>query len=167
MTLLIRSTSLIHFSAPWKGGGGGRMYLFRCDFSSCSGSAEIGHANSFCVKKCPCVFCLHKWGNEASNTLLEAPLPPPPPSSGVIEILQCLETDTEGGGDFCAIWSIFFCLLDKKTRTFFNTKRVGMPNFSGFRATWKITTKWLHVLPFHGALQLLLKCTFWTSELKG
>ena len=41
-----------------------RMYLFRCDFSSCSESAEIWHADSFCVKKCPCLF-FHKRGNEA------------------------------------------------------------------------------------------------------
>ena len=61
------------------------MYLFRCDFSSCSESTEIWHAYSFCVKKGPCFF-FHKRVNEASNTLLKvhppSALPPPfcPPS---------------------------------------------------------------------------------------
>ena len=34
------------------------MYRFHHNFSSCSESAEIGHAHSFCVKTCPCVFLL-------------------------------------------------------------------------------------------------------------
>ena len=33
------------------------------------------------------------------------------------------------------VWSL--------VRQFFNTKRVGMPNFSGFRATWKIAAKYI------------------------
>ena len=33
----------------------GPMWLFRDDFPSCSGSAEIWHVYSLCVKKCPCV----------------------------------------------------------------------------------------------------------------
>ena len=37
--------------------------------------------------------------------------------------------------------ALFSRLLEKDTGTFFNTKRVGMPNFSGFQATWKIATK--------------------------
>ena len=39
---------------------GRRKYLFCCDFSSCSESAEIWHAYSFCVKKCPCGFFFKK-----------------------------------------------------------------------------------------------------------
>ena len=46
------------------------MYLFRCNFSSCSESPEIWHADSFCVKKCPCFFS-HEQGNNASNTFLK------------------------------------------------------------------------------------------------
>ena len=58
---------------------GRRMYLFHRDFSSCLESAEIWHADSFCVKKCPWVSFFHKRGNEASNTLLKVHPPPPPP----------------------------------------------------------------------------------------
>ena len=142
-----------------------RMYLFRCNFSSCSESAEIWHADSFYVKKCPCVF-FHKRENKASNTFLKvhppppspppspSPLPPPPPplpSNSVkhtltvfwlsgIEILRCLDTDRGtgvGGGErFC---TYFFAFLKKGT--FFNTKRVSMPNFIGVQATWKIAAK--------------------------
>ena len=62
-----------------------------------------------------------------------------------------------GEGDFCTILFIFFCLLKRNTDTLFNTKRVGMPNFSGFRATRKITTKSVHTPLFHRALQLLVQ----------
>ena len=69
-----------------------------------------------------------------------------------------------GGVDFRVIWSIFFCFLEKKpTGTFFNTKRIGMSNFSGFRATWKIATKEVHTPLFDGALHFLFglgQCTF-------
>ena len=57
---------------------------------------------------------------------------------------------TEKGGEgveFDAILSIFFWILEKtNTGTFFNTKRVDMPNFSRFWATWKIATK-CHIGP--------------------
>ena len=141
---------------------GRRKYLFRCDFSSCSESTEIWHADSFCVKKCPCVF-FNKRGNEASNMLLKvhttpsAPPPPPPSSSTVVKHThaQCFcfqrsksynvwrrtQGERGGGVDFRVIWSLLFCLLKKNIGTFFNTKRIGMPNFSGFRATRNITTK--------------------------
>ena len=56
----------------------GPMWLFRSDFPSCSESAEIWHADSFFVKKWPCIF-FHKRRNKASNTFLKVhpPLPPP------------------------------------------------------------------------------------------
>ena len=133
------------------------MYLFRCHFSSCSESTEIWHADSFCVKKCPVHFSTS--GETGFKHALESPPPPPPPpsppstpsppSNGIkhthavflfsrIEILQCLETDSGRGGgggvDLNTIWSIFSAFLKKKL-TFFNTKRIGMPNFSGFQAT--------------------------------
>ena len=89
--------------------------------ASCSESAEIWHADSFCSKKCPCVFVFfHKRANKASNTFLK-----------------------------------FFCLLEQKTHGLFNTKRVCMPNFSAFPATWKIAVKNIHMPFLGGALQFL------------
>ena len=35
------------------------------------------------------------------------------------------------------VWSLVSPLVEKNTGTFFDTKRVSMPNFSGFLATWK------------------------------
>ena len=82
---------MINWRAPSKKGV--YMCVFRCDFSSCSESTEIWHADPFCVKKCPWFFFQEH------------------------------------------VWSLI--------RQFFNTKRVGMPNFSGFQATWKIAAKYI------------------------
>ena len=81
-------------------------------------------------------FFFHKRGNEASNTLLK--VQPPsfcPPSNGVKHThAQCFSCQwsksynvwrqTQGGGGgvgwiFVLFWSIFFCLLEKKTRDIF------------------------------------------------
>ena len=114
---------------------------------------KFGMSTLFVLKNVP-VFFFHERGSKASNTFLKVH-PPPLPSisncvkdtckvfwSSKIEILHCLETDREGGVfEFDAILSIFFCILEKKKRRFFNTKGVEMPNFSRFWATWKIATK--------------------------
>ena len=67
---------------------GRHTYLFCCDFSSCSESEELWHADSFLCQKMSLGFFFHKWGNEASNSLLKvqppsALSPPPPPPNGV------------------------------------------------------------------------------------
>ena len=59
-----------------------RMCLFWFDFSSCSESAEIWHADSFCVKKCPCVFFFTS-GETRLETRSWKSTPPPPLSNGV------------------------------------------------------------------------------------
>ena len=50
-----------------------------------------------------------------------------------------------GGGGWWTFKNVFEalppCLWKKNTGTFFNTKRVDMPNFSWFGATWKIAKK--------------------------
>ena len=60
---------------------GRRMYLFRCDFSSCSESTEIWHAYSFCVKKCPCFFFKKAEKHGPNYTKIHPNPPPPPPLS--------------------------------------------------------------------------------------
>ena len=69
------------------------------------------------------------------------PLPLPPNVGTALKHTQCLSSQGQKPyigwrrtGDFCAILSIFFCLLEKYNRHSFNTKRVGMPNW---RAPWK------------------------------
>ena len=129
-------------------------------------------ADPFCVKKCPCFF--HKRANKkhvGENPPSSSPPTPPPIASsthaqcfgsqGSKSYVFWIRTEKEEGGGgggggggfggrvFRAILCIFSCLLEKKTRTFFNTKRVGMPNLIVFRANWKIAAKYAY-----GALQL-------------
>ena len=50
----------------------------------------------------------------------------------------------EGGGGWTfknVFEALLPCLWKKPTGTFFNTKKVDMPNFSWFGATWKIAAK--------------------------
>ena len=100
---------------------GVKWYLFRCNFSSCSETAEIWHANSFCVKNVPVSFFSHKRGNEASNTLWKSTSPrllPPPPSNGVKDtnahVLVLKDWNPTMFGDSHR--------EKKNTGTFFNTK---------------------------------------------
>ena len=144
---------------------GGRMYLFPSDFSSCSESTEIWHADSFCVKEMSLCFFLPQagqWGFKLARESqpppnLLPPHPPLPPSNDVKHThAQCFSSQGsksysvwrrtqgergEGGVDLRTIWSIFFSAFIQKRRDIFDTKRVGMPNFSGFGATWKTATK--------------------------
>ena len=88
-----------------------------------------------------------------SMTIWRAP-PPQSPSNSVKDTCTvfCPQRSTlfgdrrRGGGggvlnltQFCP--HILSAFLIKNTGTFFNTKRVDMPNFSRFGATWKIATK--------------------------
>ena len=138
------STHWCNWRALWKGGV---CTYFVAIFQVARNPLKFGML-TLCVKKCP-FFC-H---------------PPPPPSNGVKHThAQCFSsqrlksynvwrwTKGEGGGeegsvggegglDFHAIWSIFFCFLKKKPGTFLTQNRIGMPNFSGFKATWKIAAK--------------------------
>ena len=107
-----------------------RMYPFWFDFSSCSESAEIWHADSFCVKKCPCVFFFKKAEKYGPNY---TKIPPPPPlaigGGGGGE-------RAEGGGLSRASLKPRFPACEKRNPgTFFDTKRVGMPKFLRFRET--------------------------------
>ena len=67
------------------------------------------------------VFFFHKRGNKASNTFLKVHPPLPPPSNRV-KHTRAVFWRGGGGGDFRAILCIFFCLLEKKTGTFFKIK---------------------------------------------
>ena len=90
-------------------------WLFRSDFPSCSESAEIWHVYCFCVKKWPCVFIEGRLRGEGGARRW----------GGGVNFLEC-------------VWSLASLLVKKKI---FNTKRVDMPNFSRFGATWKVATK--------------------------
>ena len=61
-----------------------------------------------------------------------------------------------GGGTFKNVFEALLPRLWKKnTGTFFNTKRVDMPNFSRFGEIWKIATKSsFSRADLHGATQL-------------
>ena len=93
---------------------GRRKYLFRCNFLSCSESTEIWHADSFCVKKCPCVFFSTSGETRLQTRSWKSTplLPPPPPFSNGVKHThaQCFSsqwsksynvwrwTQGEGGG---------------------------------------------------------------------
>ena len=52
------------------------MWLFRSDFSRCSGSAESWHVYCFCDKKYPCVaFFYTQTGKQGFKHVLESPPP--------------------------------------------------------------------------------------------
>ena len=101
---------------------------------------KFGMSTLFVLKNVPVFFSTsgearlqtHSW----KFTPCPSRTPPPPPQSpsnsvkdtctvfwpSKIEILCCLETDREGGGEgveFDAILSIFFCILEKKHRDIF------------------------------------------------
>ena len=119
------------------------MYVFHWNFSSYSESAEIRHADCFCVKRYHVFF---SWEGRKLCIILHKN----PPSLGVV---------VGGGGgvwvDFQErIWSLVCPLVEQKTGKCFNIKRVGTPNFSGFQVTWKFATKYVHA-PF---LDFLINC---------
>ena len=97
------------------------------------------HADSFCVKKCPCGFFFtsrekrlqtRSWKSTPSSAL------PPSPSNGVKHIhAQCFSSQrsksynvwrqTQGGNGFsCNLIHIFLLSWKKNTGTCFNTKRI-------------------------------------------
>ena len=119
---------------------GRRKYLFRCDFSSCSESAEIWHADSFCVKKCSCGFFSRQKNINQITRKSPLPLCPSPNIVG----FRSLRTKTpcmcvfytigwgEGGGggggrrgvlDFQeCVWSLVSPLVEKKHGHFLTQK---------------------------------------------
>ena len=113
------------------------MYLFRCNFSSCSESTEIWHADSFVLLKCPCFFSRrHKNMDKIARSSTPPSLCPSPNNVGFRFLrakTPCVCVILEEGGvvDFQeCVWSLVYPLVEKKSGTFFNTKRVGMPNFN-------------------------------------
>ena len=111
---------------------------------------------------------------KSMDKLCENPPPPPPPSSGpspnnlgfqslrAKTLCMCVLRYWGVGGQDKGEWGglsrtcLKPCFLwqKKHTGTFFHRKRVGMPNCSGFWATWKISTKLSHRAGLHRALQL-------------
>ena len=108
-------------------------------------------------------------GGNLWTKLCENPPPPPPllcPSPNNVGF-QSLRAKTllcvfyaigrGGGGDFQErVWSLVSPLVEKKKRTFFHRKRVGVANFSGFWAIWKVATKSPLGGSLHRPFQLLL-----------
>ena len=107
----------------------------------------------------------HTWKSTPPLPFSQPPPPPPPTPSNrakdthrvfwppKIKILCCLEMDRGRGVEFHAVLSISFCILEKNTRTFLNTKRVDMLNFSRFWTTWKKSS---YRAGLHRATQLLV-----------
>ena len=130
---------------------------------------KLGTPN-FCVKNVCFVF---QAGRKVWTKLCEksTPLPLSLPISKLyrISILEnwntvcvCLrhshhwrEGEGEGGGLSWMCLKPCFPACGKKCGDVFQI-RVGIPNFSGFRATWKIATKSVHTPTFHGALHYYL-----------
>ena len=122
---------------------GRRMYLFRSDISSCLESTEIWHAYCLCVKKKILFEKAVEYGPNCAK--IHFPLSVSVSKHCRISILEncacvCLTALDEGGGgggrSFKSVFEALFPRLwKKKTGTFFDAQRVGMPNFSGFRAT--------------------------------
>ena len=126
---------------------------------------KFGMPTLFVLKNVP-VFFFPQAGKQGFKHILESspppPLsctPPPPPSislqyrkrhmHSVLALKDRNSTlfgdEQRGGGGGGWIWHNFVHMFlhswKKTTGTFFNTKRVDMPNFSRFGATWKITMK--------------------------
>ena len=155
----------------------GPKWWFHSDFPSCSESAEIWHGYSFCVKKRPCGFFFSRMQKHGQNSVKI--IPPPPPLSlfvskrCTISIFGGQNTvhvsftllvgdwggiqkggRRRGGLSRMCLKHCFPACGKKNTGTFFNTKRVDMPNFSRFGATWRIATKSSFRAGLHRALQL-------------
>ena len=120
---------------------GRHMYLFRSDFSSCLESTEIWHADSFCV------FFKKAEKYRPNFVKIHPPLCPSPNIVGfqplrTKTLCMCVFMPLEGGGgrgggggggqkEGVAFQELVWSLVSP----LFDTKRVGMPNFSGFQAT--------------------------------
>ena len=107
------------------------MYRFRCDFSSCSESTEICHANSFLVKNVPVSSSRQK---NMDKPRWKSPPPPVSPSPNDVGF-RCLKNEqcvgggggNRGGGggvDFHArVWSLVFPLVEKNVWDIFPRKK--------------------------------------------
>ena len=136
------------------------MYGFGHDFSSYSESAETRHADSqlhVCDKMSPYFFS-PRAGRQGFKRVHESSPPTAHPHLYISIYMQGPKSyivwrRRDGGGIFTLVCPYFSALL--QTGTFFHTKRVGMANLSGYRATWKIATKSAHTPDLHGALKLI------------
>ena len=106
---------------------GRRKHLFRCDLSSCSESAEIWYADSFCVKKCPRVFL---------------------PQSKSYNVW--IRTEGERGAFSCNLVDIFMLSWTKKQGHFLTQ----IESACQISADSEQLEKLVLTPPFHGALQL-------------
>ena len=124
---------------------------------------KFGMSNLFVLKNVPVVFFFKNAETSGQICVKFNPPPPPPPSLSVskqrrISIFEGQNTvhvsftlvggrlrggGGGGGGELSrmCLKPCFPACGTKNTGTFFNTKRVDIPNFSRFGATWKITMK--------------------------
>ena len=145
------------------------MWLFRSDFPSCSESAEIWHDYTLFVLKNVRVFFSRMQKKMDEIAWNSTPTPSPCvrlqttydftlESQNTVRVFYAI--GGESGEDFQErVWSLVSPLVEKKQGQFFHRKGVGMPNFIGFWATWKIATKSSYRAGLHGALQLLFHFT--------
>ena len=163
----------------------GYSWLFRSDFPSCSKSAEM---STLCVLKNVPVFFFKNAETSGQNRIKFNPPPPPPPSPPSLSVSKhrrisifegqntvhvsftLLDGDwgegVRGGrGEGWTFMNVFEALLPrlwkkKTTGTFFNTKRVDMPNFSRFGATWKYVRMHLNFASWPVLCEKMFLCWF-------
>ena len=110
-------------------------------FQVAQNALKFAMSTLFCVKKCPCVFSRKAEMDKIVRTPL--PLSLSPNNVGFWSLRAktlcvCVLCYWRGEMDFHErVWR----LVEINTGTFFHRKRVGMANFGGFWATWKIATK--------------------------
>ena len=144
-----------NWRAPWKGGV---STYFTAIFQVARNPLKFGMPTLFVLEDVHLFFFLRRQKN--MDKIVQKCPPPPRLSLSIskqrrISILESQNTvcvllywEEEKGREEGerknfqeCVWSLVSLLVEKKTGTFFNTKRVGMQNISGFLATWKIPTK--------------------------
>ena len=128
-----------NWKAPWKRG---ICTYSVAIFQVAWNPLKFGMPILFCVKKFPFFF---QEGRKIWTKLHKNPPPPLCPSPNIVGFQSwelkhwraCVCFTPLEGGAFKSVFEALFPRLWKKKGHFF-TKSVGMPNFSRFRATWKI-----------------------------
>ena len=148
--LYCRDLTYNNWRAPWKGGV---CTYFVAIFQVARNPLKFGMPTLLVLKRSMLFF---QEGRKIWTNMCENPPPPPPLLSLSLSLspnivgFRSLRTKTlcmcvcygiGGGRDFQECLRPRFPTCGKKTWTFFNIERVGMPNFSGFWATWKLATK--------------------------